>query len=81
MIAFVAIMEALLIFPKTYSKKWVFQHLIGSHANFLHNFVNGVICHQEQKLQISKKRRSLKKTNNGRKSKNRKDNILLYIGV
>ena len=43
MIAFVAIMEALLIFPRTYSQIMVFQNLIDMHANFQHNFVNGVI--------------------------------------
>jgi len=43
MIAFVAIMEALLIFPRTYSQILVFENLIDMHANFQHNFVNGVI--------------------------------------
>ena len=55
MIVFVAIIEILRICPKTYSQILVFQNFINSHANFQHNFVNGVICHQEQELQVSKR--------------------------
>jgi len=65
MIAFVAIMEALQIFPKTYSQILVFQNFIDSHANFQHNFLNGVICHQKQELLVNKII-SLKTNRNGR---------------
>jgi len=65
MIAFMAIMEALLSFPKTYSQLLVFQNLIDSHTKIQYAFLNGAICHQEQELQVSK-RISLQTNRDGR---------------